>query len=216
MVVNEYVDLLIECKKDELVNEASNYEIIKVYKDYHENIKKYTKSAKNNKKSKLYKAAIDDLEKALDEVEKMEKDIKNMDATTFGTVTSILMKFSRLIFFNIALEGYRMFIIAGMLYPSVRITDIPNLLRAYVSTVAHGGILVDGISRVIPTLLNTGIILLKSIKILSDANEQIDNGESLTNSMNQYRTMILNSCKKSKEFINKEIDAIKEIMSAEK
>lgn len=193
--LQEYVDILVESRREELFLEASNNEMSKVYADHYIIINKYIKSAKEKKKSGLFKECRADLIKAKSEIKLMENDIRNMNSTMFESIMSIAFKY--------IIAGLMDAITYGIIHIGEKHTENINNIKN---------------SRKIINIINivgvSASAVIDSIRVTVNYRKQIKKGSDKANALNQYKNYILNSCERTMKYIDNEIKFIDMIIES--
>lgn len=240
MSVNEYVDLMIESKREYIVLESSNKEMLDMYKHHGKMIKAYIKAAKEKKNEKLYKQSKQDFEKALAEINAMEKSIREMDSTAMEAASSILAQVILITFGYILMEGLRYMSDKHWSENKKHDTDYKSFLsddiEDYIGpkteyeqdrynnaiAIAKHNIEIfnkidqgNKIWKVANIAITSGIALYKAIKIVINAKKEIKKGESAPNAFNQYKISILKSCEECKKFVQTEIKFIQTVIDSD-
>ena len=190
--IEEYTDILIECKREYIVNESINSEMISMYKHHIKIIRKYTESALKKKRDHLYKECKLDLEKAATEIDIMENNIRKMDSNMIETVKSFFPTVA-----NYALG----FVVNYVMY---------NNLKKYIGKNIANKITINN------AIWIAGDAALTAIKAVTDCYKEINKGSDVKNALNQYKNSIIKACEKTRKFINTEIKHIDVILKSNK
>lgn len=198
MSVSEFADMMIECRKDYILSESSNRDMIDMYNNHIKMVRAYTNSAISKKRAGLYKECKLELNKALKEIEVMEKSIREMDSTTIESAISILHKVVNHALLFVVLQGLNNLLIRntdndylGLVKPIVKFNTIINIATT------------------------TAGVAIDAIKSVKEVRRELKKGADMKNALNQYRNNILTSCNKTKKFIQTEIKYVSTIIESD-
>ena len=194
--VREYTDILVECKKIELLSEGKEdkgcRKMISELSNHMYEINKLTKEAKSAKSRGHFEKAKHDFEKVLAELEVMKKIIKEVESSKFEVYFNII---SRIVLATVS--G-----IVGSL-SMIGIIKAKDSVEAkiYASLGSFGA------------LLTSVTLLKKHIEERKKAREREKAGDSKLGSKDMYKYNIIADLEKTEKTINAEIkflnDAIK-------
>lgn len=198
MSVMEFADMMVECKKDYILSESSNRDMIDMYNNHIKMVRAYTDSAITKKKAGLFKESKLDLEKALKEIEAMEKSIRSMDSSVVESAVTILHK--------VAVHGLMFAVWHGL-----------NRLmkREAIFNDDEVGLKITKISTILNIATTTARVAIDAIKSVKETRRELEKGADIKNALNQYKNYILTACDKSKKFIQTEIKYISTIIESD-
>ena len=215
--VTEFTDVLIESKRLESVLEASQKEMMDMYKHHWKMIKTYMKSAKKKKKGKLYKQCREDLQKALMEVEAMEKTVREMESTMGEAIGSIISQYVAMAMITVLIEGYRI-ICMNYVGSELSIEDLANAWKKVSKKENEETTIVRGVNKgwaALNVLTVVAGALVQTIKILLNYRKEKKNGAKSADALNQYKNTILKACEQSKKFISTEIKLVQTVIDSD-
>lgn len=225
MTVEEYSQLLIDCKREEMMitesEDQNQTEIRNMIAHHNKMIRSYIKAAKAKQKSNLNKEAKSDWEKALSEVEALEKNIKEVEFTMMQSISGIIASQVAMTIMSICMICYNSILHSVGSDPDVIDVDVTST-----GSDGEGKGLLGKANKLLNKLNKSGkkseknitiaIILLtciinvcNTVSVIFKARKEMKkDGTSASNALNQFRASVLKSCEETKKMIKAQLKLV--------